>query len=76
MAVGILTVESGGARRRRLGQAEQVVVGVELTHVADGFTLRDVPWRTETEEVQICNIFWTLDIKERLFIVCSYIYIS
>lgn len=43
VVVGILTVESGEAGRRRLGQAEQVVVGVELTHVADGFTLRDVP---------------------------------
>lgn len=41
-AVVILTVVSGG---RRLTQAEEVVVGVELTHVADGFSRRNVTWR-------------------------------
>lgn len=39
MAIMVLTVESGGGW---LGQAEQVVVGVELTHVADGLSWRDV----------------------------------
>lgn len=34
----VLAVVSG----RRLAQAEEVVVGVELTHVADGFSWRDV----------------------------------
>ena len=39
----VLTVEPGEGGG--LGQAEQVVVGVELSHVADGFTWRDVTWR-------------------------------
>lgn len=34
-----------GGRRGGLGQAEQVVVGVELTHVADWFTWRDLTWK-------------------------------
>lgn len=38
--LGVLTVEPGEGGG--LGQAEQVVVGVELTHVADGFTRRHV----------------------------------
>lgn len=43
-AVVELTVVSG---RRRLAQAEKVVVGVELTHVADGFSTRVVTWMVE-----------------------------
>lgn len=42
-AVVALTVVSG----RRLAQAEKVVVGVELTHVADGFSTRVVTWIVE-----------------------------
>ncbi|KAA8582702.1 hypothetical protein FQN60_006373 [Etheostoma spectabile] len=37
LGVLVLTRESGDGRQGGLGQAEQVVVGVELTHVADGF---------------------------------------
>lgn len=50
VGVVVLTVESGGGRRGRLGQAEQVVVGVELTHEVDGFTWRDVTWRIENRK--------------------------
>lgn len=39
VALVVLTVVSGG---RRLAQAEEVVVRVELTHVTDGFSWRDV----------------------------------
>lgn len=42
-------MESGGGGGG-LGEAEQVVMGVELTHVADGFTWRDVTWRNETRK--------------------------
>lgn len=43
--VGLRSLKSGG--QRGLCQAEQVVVGVELTHVADGFSHRDVTWFVE-----------------------------
>lgn len=39
VALVVLTVVSGG---RRLAQAEEVVVRMELTHVTDGFSWRDV----------------------------------
>lgn len=50
LGVVVLTVVSGGGGRGGLGQAEQVVVGVELTHVADGFTWRGLTWRSENKQ--------------------------
>lgn len=46
----------GGGGRGGLCQTEQVVVGVELTHVADGFTGRDLTWRRNKAQdtVRIC----------------------
>lgn len=42
VGVWLRSLKSGG--QRGLRQAEQVVMGVELTHVADGFPHRDVTW--------------------------------
>lgn len=44
-----------GRGRGRLGQTQEVVVGVKLTHVTDGFTWRDVTC-TEKEKRVILNL--------------------
>lgn len=53
--VRLRTLKSGG--QRGLRQAEQVVMGVELTHVADGFTRRDVTWFDETKKCEHLHTF-------------------
>lgn len=47
VAVLVLTVVPG---RRRVAQAQEVVVGVELTHVADGLPRRDVTWKAKKKK--------------------------
>lgn len=50
LGVGVLIVESGGGRGGGgLGQAEQVVVGVEVTHVVDGFPRMCLTWRKKNQ---------------------------